>query len=172
MAILDTDRLALRCLEARDAPFIVELLNEPDFIRFIGDRKIRDQRDALRYLQEGPQASYVANGFGLWLVERAADRVPLGICGLVKRPDLDDADLGFAFRADYGGLGYAREAAAGVVDFAFSTLGRPRLAAIVNPDNLRSIHLLQHLGFRFERMMRRSGETTDVRLYGLERVAR
>ncbi len=171
MAIFDTDRLTLRCLEARDAPFIVGLLNEPDFIRFIGDRRIRDRSDALRYLQEGPQASYAAHGFGLWLVERAADRVPLGICGLVKRPDLGDADLGFAFRAEYGGAGYAREAAAGVVEFAFSSLRQRRLAAIVNPDNLRSIHLLQCLGFRFERMLRRSGETTDVRLYGLERVA-
>ena len=97
MSILETDRLVLRQMTADDAEFIFKLVNEPSFIRFIGDKGVRNDADAVQYIQNGPVASYERFGFGLYLVELKEGRVPIGMCGLVKRDALPDADVGFAF---------------------------------------------------------------------------
>ena len=144
--ILETDRLRLREFTAEDAPFILELVNEPDWLRFIGDRGIRDLDAARRYIAEGPRTMQARLGFSLWCVEARADGTPLGMCGLIKRDNLEHVDLGFAFLARYRGRGYAREAAAAVLAHARG-LGLGRLAAITDPMNVRSIRLLEALGF-------------------------
>jgi len=145
--ILETDRLRLREFTAEDAPFILELVNEPDWLRFIGDRGIRDLDAARRYIADGPRAMQARLGFSLWCVEARADGMPLGMCGLIKRDNLEHVDLGFAFLARHRGRGYAREAAAAVLAHARG-LGLGCLAAITDPMNVRSIRLLEALGFR------------------------
>src|SRR5512137_488968 len=95
MKILETERLTLRELCLDDAGFILALLNDPAFIRFIGDRNVRSLEAARGYLK-GPMDSYGRNGFGLWLVEDKAG-TPLGICGLIKRDALPHVDIGYAF---------------------------------------------------------------------------
>jgi RimJ/RimL family protein N-acetyltransferase len=77
------------------------------------------------------------------------DGMPLGMCGLIKRDTLEDVDLGFAFLARHHGHGYAREAASATLEHARRDHGLTRLAAITDPDNTRSIHLLESLGFRY-----------------------
>jgi RimJ/RimL family protein N-acetyltransferase len=167
LAPLITPRLRIRALTLDDAPFIVALLNEPAFIRFIGDRNVRSEEDAREYLVAGPLASYARHGFGLCAVELAADSVPIGICGLLRRPDLAAPDIGFAFLEAYRSQGYAREAAEAVQADAFARLGFERLLAIVNPDNAASIRLLERLGFRFEKMIQLGGEGPEVQLFAL-----
>jgi ribosomal-protein-alanine N-acetyltransferase len=103
MIVCETARLRLRHLLDADAPFIVELLNEPDFIRNIGDRQVRTLEDARNYIQHGPMVSYSQHGFGLFLVELRENGAPIGICGLLKREYLDDIDVGFALRESYPG---------------------------------------------------------------------
>ncbi len=95
--VLSTERLILRRLTTGDAEFIFELLNDPDFLRFIGDKGVRSLDDARGYILSGPVASYAQHGFGLWLVELKGSNTPVGICGLLKRDALDDVDIGFAF---------------------------------------------------------------------------
>lgn len=146
MSVLDTERLRLRPLVGADAPFIVELLNEPGWLRFIGDRGVRDLETARAYIENGPRVMYARLGFGLYCVE-SKQGTPLGMCGLLKRDNLEYVDLGFAFLARYQGFGYAREAAAASLAEARS-LGLTQVAAITNPDNLRSIRLLESLGFK------------------------
>ena len=168
MAILETERLVLRRMTADDAEFILKLVNEPSFIRFIGDKGVRNHADAVHYIQTGPVASYERFGFGLYLVELKESRVSIWICGLVKRDSLPDVDVGFAFLPAFWSKGYAFEAAAAVKAYGKATLGLSRMVAITNPDNESSIKLLEKIGFRFERMFRLSEDASEIKLFALD----
>jgi RimJ/RimL family protein N-acetyltransferase len=151
-----------------DARFIHRLVNEPSFIRNIGDKGVRTLADAERYIRDGPLASYARHGFGLNLVELKAGGAPAGMCGLLQRDVLDHPDIGYAFVPEFRGAGYAREAASAVMDWARTSLGLSRVLAITNPDNAGSIRLLETIGFQFERMRRMPGEGADVAVYAWE----
>ena len=164
--VLDTDRLTLRRLCGDDAPFVVELLNDPSFIRNIGDRNVRTLDDARAYIANGPVAMYERFGFGLFLVMLKETGTPIGICGVLKRDALNDIDLGFAFLPAYWSRGYAIESAIGVKAWAAVVLGVKRLVAIVLPANAPSIRLLEKIGFRAETTVRLSDCGDELLLYG------
>ena len=166
MTILETERLVLRRLSIDDAEFIVELLNQPSFLRYIGDKGVRNSADAVQYIQTGPVASYERFGFGLYLVELKESGVPIGICGLLKRDSLPDVDVGFAFLPAYWSQGYALESAAAVMTYGRAVLGLRRIVAITSPDNDASIRLLERIGLRFEGMIKLSSDQSEVRLFG------
>ena len=166
MTILETERLVIRKLSTDDAEFIVELLNQPSFLRYIGDKGVRDNVDAVQYIQTGPVASYERFGFGLYLVELKETGVPIGICGLLKRDSLPDVDVGFAFLPAYWSQGYALESAAAVMTYGREVLGLRRIVAITSPDNDASIRLLEKIGLRFEGMIKLSSDQSEVRLFG------
>lgn len=166
MNLIETERLALRELVPADAAFILELVNDPSWLRFIGDKGVRNLDDARAYIANGPTASYARFGFGLWLVEHKAEGAPIGLCGLLKRDALDDVDIGYALLPQYAGQGYAFEAAAATVRYATNDLQLPRLVAIVSPDNRASIKLLEKVGLRFEKTIRMSEDGPATALYG------
>lgn len=163
--ILETDRLRLRKLAPADAPFILRLLNEPSWLRFIGDRGVRTLDDAVAYIANGPMAMYESHGFGLYLVELKDDGTPIGMCGILKRDALEDPDLGFALVPEFWSKGYAFEAARATLDYAAGTLGVERVGAIVNPENEASIALLLKLGMRFERVIRLKEDGPELQLF-------
>ena len=165
MRIAETERLALRQFDTGDAPFILELLNEPGWLRFIGNKGVGTLDDARRYLSNGPAKMYARYGFGLWLVELKESGLPIGMCGLIKRDTLEDVDIGFAFLAAHQRHGYAVEAARAAADYGWTTLGLTRIVAITSADNDASERLLGKLGFRFERTTRLAGDASDVKLY-------
>ena len=160
-----TARLTLRELTLEDAPFILELLNDPSWLRFIGDRKVRTLEDARGYLRIGPIKSYREHGFGLYLVETREPRQPVGICGLVLRPTLDGPDLGFAFTGEHSGKGYATESGRAVVESAHREHGLPRLLAITSTDNTASMRVLEKLGFHRIDTRVLEGETEPVQAF-------
>ena len=162
MIVLETERLFLRGLEVADAPFILTLLNEPSFLRYIGDKKVRTVQDAEQYILNGPVASYERHGFGLCRVELKDTHTPIGMCGLLKRDELPDPDIGFAFLPDFWNKGYAHEAAAAVMQDARERLNLPRVLAITNQDNEPSIKLLQKLGLQIERVIKMSTDSTEL----------
>lgn len=164
---METARLTIRRLQPSDATFILALLNDPAFIRYIGDRGIRTDADARRYIADGPMASYERHGFGLYLVERKSDGVPAGICGLLQRDYLPDVDLGFAFLPAFRSQGLAFEAATAILAEARG-LGRARVLAITAPDNTASIRLLGKLGFYFERCIQPAGERAQLSVFARE----
>jgi ribosomal-protein-alanine N-acetyltransferase len=164
--VCETRRLRLRHVVPDDAPFIVTLLNEPSWLRFIGDRGVRTVDDARRYIEEGPRKSYARNGFGLYLVERKDDRQPVGLCGLLRRETLPDVDIGFALSPAHWGQGYAFEAAAATLTHAREVLRLSRVVAITKPDNGPSIRLLQRLGLRFEGTVRLGDDPEELNYYG------
>ncbi|MGD9597764.1 MAG: GNAT family N-acetyltransferase [Steroidobacteraceae bacterium] len=165
MTILETSRLTLRLIGAQDAAFILRLLNEPSFLRYIGDRDVRTLDDARAYIEKGPIASYRAHGFGLWLALRRQDGTPIGMCGLLKRDALADVDIGFAYLPEYWGQGYALEAAVAVMEHGQRALGIPRIVAIVSPDNAASIRLLGKLGLVFGERVDLNGDGRPTSLY-------
>ena len=166
MTVIETERLLLRRLGTEDAEFILELLNQPSFLRYIGDKEVRSIADAVRYIQTGPVASYERFGFGLYLVELKETGVSIGICGLLKRDSLPDVDVGFAFLPSFWSQGYALESALAVMNYGREVLGLRRIVAITSPDNDASIRLLEKIGLRFERMIKLSEDQSEVRLFG------
>jgi ribosomal-protein-alanine N-acetyltransferase len=166
LRVLATERLVLRWLAEEDAGFILELTNDPDWLRHIGNGGIRTLDDARGYIATGPAAMYARLGFGLYAVELRESGTPVGICGLIKRDWLEDVDVGFAFLPRFRGMGYAREAASATLEYARSALGLCRIAAIFSPDNDASIRLLAKLGLSFERMARPAADGEEVCVFG------
>jgi len=165
MKVLETDRLALRRMSVEDAEFMLGLLNEPSWLRFIGDRGVRTLEDARAYILKGPVDMYDRLGFGLYLTELKGEGVPIGICGLVKRDFLEDVDIGFALLPGFWGQGYAYEAAAAVMEYGKEALGLKRIVAITNPENHSSIRLLEKLGLKFDRMIQATVDGPEIRLF-------
>jgi RimJ/RimL family protein N-acetyltransferase len=158
MKILETERLALRQISETDAEFILNLLNQPSFIKYIGDRKVRTLEQAREYISCRFVVSYEQHGFGLWLVERKTDQTAVGICGLVKRDTLPAPDIGFAFLPEFWSQGYAFESAKAVMDYAGEVLRIERILAITTKDNESSGRLLEKIGLKFERLSQFSYE--------------
>lgn len=148
--ILETERLVLREVESCDADFILDLLNQPSFKKYIGDRGVRTVEQAREYIATRYTNSYQENGFGLYLVELKTVGTPIGVCGFVKRRELDDPDIGFALLPQFEKKGYAFEAADAVMRYGRETLGLLRVLAITSLDNESSGRLLEKVGLSFE----------------------
>lgn len=166
--MIGTARLGLRELTSDDAPFVLALYTDPDFIANVGDRGVRTLEDARRYIAEGPVLSYRQHGFGLYLVSARDSGESLGMCGLLRRDWHPDVEIGFALLPSARRHGYALEAAAAVVQFARDSLRLERLVALTAPDNQRSIRVLERIGLRFERMVHAPDAPGDSRLFVLE----
>jgi len=162
---LQTQRLLLRQFTVDDAEFILTLLNEPSFLRYIGDKKVRNLNDARQYILNGPVATYERYGFGLYLVELRDSHTSIGMCGLLKREELPEPDIGFALLPDFWNKGLAFEASTAVLNDARERLNLQRILAITSLDNDASINLLQRLGFTFEEIRQLSPERERVKLF-------
>ena len=152
MKILETDRAILREVIEEDAGFILDLLNQPSFIRYIGDRNVRTVEQAREYIENRLVESYRKFGFGMWAVELKETGEVIGLCGFVRRDGLPDADIGFAFLPPFEGKGYAYECAAAALRYGEDVLNLGSVLAITSKDNEKSGKLLGKLGFVFERL--------------------
>lgn len=163
-----TPQLALRRFTVDDAPFIVTLVNDPDWVRNIGDFNVRSVDDAVAYLNDRILPAYEKYGYGLLCLELADSSEPIGMCGLVNRPQLDLPDLGFALMPDYRRRGYTQRASQKILDLARTHWGINRVQAITNPDNLPSQALLTALGFQPLGSMLLQEDGPDVLLLQVE----
>lgn len=163
-----TPRLVLRELTVEDAAFIADLLNQPSFLRFIGDRQVRSDDDAAAFIEGRYRQSYRDHGFGLYVVADRATAIPMGICGFVRRDTLPSPDIGFAFLPQFEGAGFAREAAQAVLQHGRDVLGLTRVLAIATRDNHRSHRLLTRLGFQRDGEVTMPGETVPVAMFALD----
>lgn len=165
---IETERLLFREIRPADAPFLYALLNSPDWIANIGDRKVHDLDAARKYAIYRIYLGYRKSGFGFYLLERKSDGQVVGICGLIKRDYLDDVDIGYALLPQFYGQGYAVEAARAVAHFAKQALKLPRLAAIAVERNKPSLRVLEKIGLRFERMIQVPGDEDELMLWGMD----
>jgi RimJ/RimL family protein N-acetyltransferase len=168
MIVLETERLRLRHFSLDDAGFILRLLNEPSFIENVNDKGIRTLDDARAYLRDGPMASYSKHGFGLNQVELKESGVPIGMCGLLKRDSLDDAEVGYAFLPEFWSKGYAIESTSAVVADGRETFGLTRLLAVTNAGNDASIRVLEKIGFRFEMMLKLFADEPEIKVFSYD----
>ncbi|MCD9188727.1 MAG: GNAT family N-acetyltransferase [Pyrinomonadaceae bacterium] len=181
--ILETERLILREIVETDAEFILDLLNQPSFLKYIGDRNVRTVEEAKNFIETRYRVSYAQHGFGLYTVELKSEipdskfQIPdleirnpkskspnpsIGMCGFVKRDTLPDADIGFAFLPQFEKKGYAFEAASAVMKYGKEVLGLKRVLAITTQDNESSGKLLDKLGFKYDGLIESDNETLKL----------
>ena len=155
--MIETARLVIRRFVVTDAPFVLELLEDPAFRKHVGDRGVRDLEDARKYIEAGPVASYERHGSGLMLMLLRESSVPVGMCGILHREELPAPDLGYALLPSFRGRGLAKEACDGVLSDARAR-GVEEVLAIVSKENAPSIAVLEHLGFERRGEHRSDGE--------------
>ena len=165
MLILETDRLRLRWFTDADADFLRALLNDPGWLANIGERNVRTRRQARTWIATRHTATYGRLGFGFWGVERKSDARLMGMCGLIKRDTLMEADVGYALMPEFRGQGYAREAAAACLRYAQDVLGLAEVWGITGPDNAASAAVLQQIGLRDAGITRLVGEERETWLF-------
>ncbi|HEV7506763.1 MAG TPA: GNAT family N-acetyltransferase [Thermoanaerobaculia bacterium] len=167
--VLETERLLLQRFTADpgESEFALRLLNEPSYLQNIGDKGVRTLEQAAKYLVEGPIKSYELHGHGLYLVVLKESGQPVGICGLLKRDQFKDPDLGYAFLPEFWSRGFAFETASAVLEYGRRTLGLPKVIALVDPANAPSIKLLKKLGFSFSETVKMEPGGAVADLYDL-----
>jgi len=170
--MLETERLRLRKMTLDDAGLMLAVWNDPAFVRHVGDRGIRTTEDARDAMQKGALHLYEEYGYGPYRIGLKEDDTPIGICGLFRRDGLDEPDIGYSTLPDYCGKGYAFEAAAAVVDYAFAELSLERLIAIISPGNEASLSLIRKLGFEFENMHNMPDDDDAVCIFGKSLIGR
>jgi RimJ/RimL family protein N-acetyltransferase len=163
--ILETERTILREIVEDDAEFILDLLNQPSFIKYIGDRNVRSIEEARKFIENRFRQSYREHGFGLYAVEIKETNAPIGICGFVRRESLPDADIGFAFLPQYEKKGYAFESADAVMKYGREVLGLKRVLAITSQNNENSGKLLAKINFKFERLIELPHDAEELKLF-------
>jgi RimJ/RimL family protein N-acetyltransferase len=163
--LIMSQRLTLCPLDLDDDEFIFALLNDPAWLKYIGDKGITDLHQARQYIQHEPLAMFAKHGFGLMRVELAAQGTAIGLCGLLKRPQLPWADLGFAYLPAFRQQGFAYEAAAALLADARQRLHLEDIGAVTSPDNERSIALLGRLGFDFIQTRQFPGQAQLTNIY-------
>jgi len=168
MTVLETERLILSRLSYGDCEFIYELVNEAAFKKYIGDKNVNSVEDAHSYLKNGPIGSYEQHGFGMFLVTAKDSSEALGICGLVKREQFPEPDLGFAFLRRFWDQGYALESSRAVLEYGVAQLALRRIIAIADPENSASVRLIEKLGFGYAGPVRMAGEARDIHMFALE----
>ncbi|MBX2870783.1 MAG: GNAT family N-acetyltransferase [Saprospiraceae bacterium] len=156
----------MREFNLEDTAFILELLNSPGWLDYIGDRGVKTVEEARVYLAEGPMASFKKHGFGLAMVALRENGEGIGMCGLIKRDSLPDVDIGYALLPAFMGKGYAFEIASATVNYARDQHGLRRLVAITDPKNVASIKLLEKLEMQLEQEVQLRPDDIMLYLYG------
>lgn len=165
MIVLSTERLLIKKITPADAPFLLELMNDKDWIENIGDRGIKTIEQAEVYITDRFLKSYEEKGFGFYGIVLKENSEMIGTAGLVDREGIDAVDIGYGMLPAFRGKGYAFEATKAIFDYGYNVLKLDKIVAIVNPSNESSIKLLEKLGLRYEKMVRLPDEDKDIKLF-------
>lgn len=166
-----TERLGLRELDpgsGADCQFMQMLLSDPGFRKNISDKGDVTLEKAAAYIDRACASSYVENHFGMYGVRELESGDLVGIMGLIKRPGLDDLDLGFAFLERVTGRGYATESGRAALDDCVQRLGIRKVSAITTDENLGSTGVLMKLGFREVKKITLPGSEEELTLFEWE----
>jgi len=166
MAIAETNRLIISKLTKDDAAFFLELVNSPNWIKYIGDRNLKTVKDAKDYLKNGTIKSYKNYGFGFYKLQLKEENFKsIGTCGLVKREQLDDVDIGFAMLPKYEGKGFGYESSVAILKLAKEKFNLKKIVAITLPTNHSSINLLEKLGLTYEKRVKPFEDDEELLLF-------
>ena len=165
MSISETNRLIISELSLKDAPFFLKLVNTPNWIKYIGDRNVKTLKEAEDYLLNGTLKSYEEFGFGFYKLYHKEENKTIGICGLIKREQLEEVDLGFAFLPGFEGQGFGNEASLAIIALAKNRFHLKKLLAITLPMNSNSIKLLEKLGFTYQKNIKPFDDDEELLLF-------
>jgi len=164
--IAETNRLIISKITLDDAAFFLELVNTPNFIKYIGDRNLKTVEDAKTYLKNGTLKSYEDFGFGFYkLLLKEENNKAIGTCGLVKREQLDNVDIGFAMLPNYEGKGFGYESCIAVLKLAKEQFKLNKVLAITLPTNNNSIKLLEKIGLSYEKRIKPFEDDEELLLF-------
>ena len=164
--IAETNRLIISKITLDDAAFFLELVNIPNFIKYIGDRNLKTVEDAKTYLKNGTLKSYEDFGFGFYkLLLKEENNKAIGTCGLVKREQLDNVDIGFAMLPEYEGKGFGYESCIAVLKLAKEQFKLNKVLAITLPTNNNSIKLLEKIGLSYEKRVKPFEDDEELLLF-------
>ena len=164
--VLSTDRLNIREASLDDAAFVLKILNDDAWLKYIGDRNVRTLEDAKNYISSSLISGYQKNGYGMYVVEDKTSSTSLGFCGLVNRPTLENIDIGFAFLTEHCGMGYGYESSKAVLHYALNDLNIKKIVAITLEKNSRSRKLLEKIGLSFEKFIQ-GGNGEELMMYSI-----
>lgn len=166
MNIAETDRLILSKFTIDDAPFILELMNTPDWITYIGDRNVRTIEQAATYLKNNQLKAYETQEFGYYKVLLKSENLkPIGSFGLLKRDNLEHVDIGFSLLPHYKAKGYGFEGSSALITMAKHNFNLKTICAITLPENKASIHLLEKLGLSFQKRVKPFEDDEELLLF-------
>jgi len=152
MIVAETKRLVISEFTINDASFYLDLVNTPNWIKYIGDRGIHSIEDAKKRIEESVLSSYVENEYGAYKLQlKDSNLKTIGSCGLYKRDYLDHADIGFAMIPEYENKGFGYESSIEILKLAENDFKQEKVFAITLPTNKPSIKLLEKLGLSYEK---------------------
>ena len=155
---IETERLIIRPIQLNDKSFILDLLNTKSWLQFIGDRKIKDEKDAANYIQQiidNPDFFYS-------IFEIKDTEQPIGIITFLYRDNYEYPDIGFAMLPEFEQRGYAFEASKAYLNKVKSNITTNKIIAITLPDNKKSIRLIEKLGLKYEDHVIDNSQTLHV----------
>lgn len=165
----ETERLILKPTSIEDAEFILELMNSPKWLKYIGDRNLHTVEDATTYIIKKKLPQLLRLGYGNYTVIRKTDNIKLGTVGLYDREGLEGIDIGFAFLPAYEKKGYAFEAANKLKQLAFTVFGLTQLSGIISKENTASHQLLKKLGLTLTGTINIPNDTEELLLFKIKK---
>ncbi|RZN83679.1 MAG: N-acetyltransferase [Winogradskyella sp.] len=152
MKVAETKRLILSKITVEDALFILELMNTPGWLKFIGDRNIKTVTEAEDYIKNNQLKCYEKYDFGYYKMQLKSDNLkPIGTAGLLKRDTLEHVDIGFSILPEFHNQGYGFEVSSKLLFMAKNTFNIKTISAITLPINKVSIKLIEKLGFSYKK---------------------
>ncbi|MBD2460707.1 GNAT family N-acetyltransferase [Oscillatoria sp. FACHB-1407] len=149
--MLKTERLILRGWESDDFDAFKAIATDPRVMQYIGTGESwSDER--IQQFFEANTTSQREAGFSFWAVIDSETQTLIGLCGLFRFDGFNEVEIGWWLTPDYWGKGLAIEAAQAVMAYGFEQLNLPRIVAIAQPENQRSIRVMEKLGMQFEKM--------------------
>ncbi|WP_460220155.1 GNAT family N-acetyltransferase [Psychroserpens sp. MEBiC05023] len=166
MIVAETNRLILTKITIDDAPFILELMNSPGWLKYIGDRNVKTIDDAKTYLKNNQLKAYETQDFGYYKVQLKSEGLKaIGSFGLLQRDTLEHIDIGFSLLPSYEGRGYGFEGASALMKLAKDTFQIKTICAITLPENKPSIHLLEKLGLSYQKRIKPFDDDEELLLF-------
>jgi RimJ/RimL family protein N-acetyltransferase len=148
--MVETGRLLVRRLTRADLDALHAVCGDPEVMRYVGNNRPLTRDQTLEWIERSLR-NYGERGYGCGAVIERTDGRLLGFCGLVHTPGCRDAELIYGLAKEHWGRGLASEAAKGMLDYGFRTLGFLRIEATIDPENHASIRIARKLGMVFER---------------------
>ena len=163
--ILKTERLLIAEAVVEDAKFFRTLLNSPTWLKFIGDRGVKTEQQAVTYITSNLIRSYNENGYGLYKICLIPSLAPIGVCGFLKRTYLESPDIGFALLPEFEGQGLMYEASKAMLQYGKQHLNLDSIFAITTLQNQKSRRLLEKLGLQEKGTVQSKGSNEELLLF-------